>query len=159
MDRFFTFMKDFGLTHAKIDGTTREVLDKQEVVLLFKKATPNCKDLNFEQFIALLDKVAVLYYHDKEHYAEKASRLAKQRKIRKVNYIKGIKRRKAALEAAQNFLNSREQEESPAEPQEDEDEDEDKKTQQEEPVDDVPQENDGLVAAMLNDKNITDPNR
>ena len=48
MDRFFTFLKDFGLTQAKVDGSVKEVLDKQEVVLLFKKMSSNCKDLNFE---------------------------------------------------------------------------------------------------------------
>mgnify|MGYP001953961317 CR=1 FL=1 len=47
MDRFFVFLKDFSLTSATIDGVNREVFEKNELVLIFKKASANCKDINF----------------------------------------------------------------------------------------------------------------
>lgn len=47
MDRFFVFLKDFALTVAKIDGNNKEVVDKNDIVLLFKKVSVNAKDLNF----------------------------------------------------------------------------------------------------------------
>jgi hypothetical protein len=47
MDRFFAFLKDFSLTIAKIDGANKEVLDKNDLVLLFKRVSINAKDLNF----------------------------------------------------------------------------------------------------------------
>jgi hypothetical protein len=54
MERFFAFLKDFNLTTAVVDETVREVVDKNDIVLLFKKASINCKDVSFEQFLALL---------------------------------------------------------------------------------------------------------
>ena len=54
MDRFFVFLKDFGLTIAKIDGVNKEVFEKNDLVLLFKRTSANAKDLNFEQFISCL---------------------------------------------------------------------------------------------------------
>lgn len=107
MDRFFTFLKDFGLTQAAVEGSVKEVLDKQEVVLLFKKMSPNCKDLNFEQFIAMLERVALMYYHEKDHYTEKVQRIARQRKARKEQYLRSMKKRQAAIDAAQSLLNGR----------------------------------------------------
>jgi hypothetical protein len=47
MDRFFAFLKDFSLTTAKIDGVSKEVFDKNDIVLLFKRVSINAKDLNF----------------------------------------------------------------------------------------------------------------
>lgn len=47
MDRFFVFLKDFGLTMAKIDGVLKEVIDKNEIILMFKRVSINSKDLNF----------------------------------------------------------------------------------------------------------------
>jgi hypothetical protein len=47
MDRFFVFLKDFSLTVANIDGVAKEVLDKNEIVLMFKRVSINAKDLNF----------------------------------------------------------------------------------------------------------------
>lgn len=48
IDRFFVFLKDFNLTSIKTkDNKTREIIDKQEVIKLFKKVSPNCRDLNF----------------------------------------------------------------------------------------------------------------
>jgi hypothetical protein len=47
MDRFFVFLKDFGLTVGKIDGVAKEVVDKNEIVLMFKRVSINSKDLNF----------------------------------------------------------------------------------------------------------------
>lgn len=47
MDRFFVFLKDFGLTIAKVDGTNKEVIDKNDLILLFKRVSINAKDLNF----------------------------------------------------------------------------------------------------------------
>lgn len=110
MDRFFVFLKDFGLTTAVIDGVNREVFDKNELVLIFKKASVNCKDLNFEQFIACLERIALLYYDAKTHYKEKQEKIAKDRQKRKENYIKSLNRRKAALEIAHKKLHSEEKE-------------------------------------------------
>lgn len=47
MDRFFVFLKDFGLTMAKVDGVNKEVIDKNDLILLFKRVSINAKDLNF----------------------------------------------------------------------------------------------------------------
>jgi len=74
-------------------------LDKNEVILLFKKVSINCKDLNFEQFISCLDKIGVLYYDSKLNYKAKQQKLIENRKKRKEIYLKSMKRRKAALEA------------------------------------------------------------
>lgn len=100
MDRFFVFLKDFGLTMAMIDGVNREILDKTQLVLHFKKISINCKDLNFEQFISILEAIAILYYDEKTGYKQKQQKLQRQRKRRKENYLKKMKRKQAALEAA-----------------------------------------------------------
>jgi hypothetical protein len=63
IDRFFIFLKDFNLTSIKAkDGKIREIIDKQEIIKLFKKASPNCKDLNFEQFIIMIEKLGEVYF-------------------------------------------------------------------------------------------------
>lgn len=102
MDRFFVFLKDFGLTMAMIDGVNREILDKAQLVLHFKKISINCKDLNFEQFISILEAIAILYYDEKTGYKQKQQKLQRQRKRRKENYLKKMKRKQAALEAAKS---------------------------------------------------------
>ena len=80
------------------------------MVLIFKKASANCKDLNFEQFISCLERIAVQYYDAKVHYKEKQEKIARDRQKRKENYLKSIKRRKAAMEAAQRKLHTEEEE-------------------------------------------------
>lgn len=97
MDRFFVFLKDFSLTTAKIDGVSKEVIDKNDLVLLFKRVSVNSKDLNFEQFVSCLEKIAILYYDSMLNYNSKQERLAEERKKRKQNYLRSLKRRKAAL--------------------------------------------------------------
>lgn len=104
MDRFFVFLKDFGLTMAMIDGVNREILDKTQLVLHFKKISINCKDLNFEQFISILEAIAILYYDEKTGYKQKQQKLQRQRKRRKENYLKKMKRKQAALEAAKSRM-------------------------------------------------------
>jgi hypothetical protein len=104
MERFFAFLKDFNLTTATIENTLREIVDKNEIVLLFKKASINCKDVNFEQFLALLEKIAVLYHDSKGNYKQKMQQIARERQKRKENNLKNQQRRKAALEAAKQQL-------------------------------------------------------
>ena len=43
MDRFFLFLKDFGLTHAEINGKNVDIMNKNDIVLAFKKISPNAK--------------------------------------------------------------------------------------------------------------------
>lgn len=76
MDRFFVFLKDFGLTSAEIEGTSREILEKTDLVLLFKKISVNCKDVDFEQFISCLERIGILYYDSKTGFKEKQEKLA-----------------------------------------------------------------------------------
>jgi hypothetical protein len=54
MDRFFVFLKDFKLTSALVEGELREIFDMSDLILLFKKVSINCKDVNFEQFVSCL---------------------------------------------------------------------------------------------------------
>lgn len=76
MDRFFVFLKDFGLTMAKVDGANKEVIDKNDLILLFKRVSINAKDLNFEQFVSCLDKIGLIYYDSMLSYNEKQAKLA-----------------------------------------------------------------------------------
>lgn len=69
IDRFFIFLKDFNLTSIKAkDGKIREIIDKQEIIKLFKKVSTNCKDLNFEQFIIMIEKLGEVYFDSKLTY-------------------------------------------------------------------------------------------
>ena len=55
IDRLSVFLKDFNLTSLKMkDNKVREIIEKQEIIKLFKKISPNCRDLDFEQFILML---------------------------------------------------------------------------------------------------------
>jgi hypothetical protein len=71
MDRFFAFLKDFALTTGKIDGVSKEIIDKNDIILLFKRVSINAKDLNFEQFISCLEKIGLLYYDSWLNYNSK----------------------------------------------------------------------------------------
>lgn len=72
IDRFFVFLKDFNLTCVKTkDGKIREIIDKQEVIKLFKKVSPNCRDLNFEQFIIMIEKLGEIYFDSKLTYEQR----------------------------------------------------------------------------------------
>jgi hypothetical protein len=71
MDRFFAFLKDFALTIGKIDGVSKEIIDKNDIILLFKRVSINAKDLNFEQFISCLEKIGLLYYDSWLNYNSK----------------------------------------------------------------------------------------
>lgn len=71
MDRFFAFLKDFNLNISKIDGVLREVIDKNDLVLLFKRVSINAKDLNFEQFISCLEKIGLIYYDSFINYNQR----------------------------------------------------------------------------------------
>lgn len=97
MDRFFVFLKDFALTTAKIDGVSKEVIDKNDLVLLFKRVSVNAKDLNFEQFVSCLEKIGLLYYDSMLNYNTKQQKIAEERKRRKQIYLRNMKKRKAAL--------------------------------------------------------------
>lgn len=51
MERFFIFLKDFNLLAAVIDGRQKEIVEKNSVILLFKKVASNARELSFEEFI------------------------------------------------------------------------------------------------------------
>lgn len=51
MDRFFLFLKDFDLTSATIQGKKKDVIEKPNITLLFKKVSSNARELSFEEFI------------------------------------------------------------------------------------------------------------
>jgi len=50
------------------DGKIKEIVEKQEIVKLFKRVSPNCKDLNFEQFIIMIEKLGEIYFDSKLTY-------------------------------------------------------------------------------------------
>jgi hypothetical protein len=54
MERFFLFLKDFELTMMKNGDKKEEVVDKNTIILLFKKMSSTCRDLSFEEFIRCL---------------------------------------------------------------------------------------------------------
>lgn len=39
-----------------------EVIDKNTVILYFKKISSNSRDLSFEEFIRCIEKLAIIYY-------------------------------------------------------------------------------------------------
>ena len=51
MERFFIFLKDFNLLAAVVDGRQKEIVEKNSVILLFKKVASNARELSFEEFI------------------------------------------------------------------------------------------------------------
>lgn len=69
IDRLCVFLKDFGLTVGKMgEGKGKEVLDKQEIIRLFKKVSSNCRDLDFEAFILIIEKIAEVYFDAMVNY-------------------------------------------------------------------------------------------
>ena len=71
MDRFFVFLKDFELILMEVKGKKEEVVDKNNIITIFKKVSSNSKDLSFEEFISCLEKLAVLYYDEKLVFFDK----------------------------------------------------------------------------------------
>ena len=63
IERFFVFLKDFELTTGIVGDSnkTKEIVPKASVVMLFKKISPNAKDLTFQQFIECIEKLAIVY--------------------------------------------------------------------------------------------------
>lgn len=63
IERFFVFLKDFELTVGVFgdNAKPRQVVPKASIVMLFKKISPNAKDLTFQQFIECIEKLAVVY--------------------------------------------------------------------------------------------------
>jgi hypothetical protein len=51
MERFFIFLKDFNLLVAVVDGRQKEIVEKNSVIVLFKKVASNARELSFEEFI------------------------------------------------------------------------------------------------------------
>lgn len=39
-----------------------EVIDKNTVILFFKKISSNSRDLSFEEFIRCIERLAIVYY-------------------------------------------------------------------------------------------------
>ena len=54
LERFFLFLKDFGVLKAIVEGVEREVIDKNVIITLFKKVSSNARELSFEEFIQCL---------------------------------------------------------------------------------------------------------
>ena len=54
MDRFFVFLKDFELILMEVKGKKEEVVDKNNIITIFKKISSNSKDLRFEEFVECL---------------------------------------------------------------------------------------------------------
>lgn len=56
IERFFAFLKDFELTVAAVRDSKRvkEIVSKVTVAMVFKKNSPNSKDVTFDQFIECL---------------------------------------------------------------------------------------------------------
>ena len=68
MERFFLFLKDFDLITMELKGKKVDVLEKNWVILMFKKISENAKDLNFEKFITCIEKIGAMYYDEKLIY-------------------------------------------------------------------------------------------
>lgn len=66
MERFFLFIKDFELTIMKVGDKKEEVVDKNTIILYFKKISSNSRDLSFEEFIRCLERLAIAYYDEKQ---------------------------------------------------------------------------------------------
>lgn len=98
MDRFFLFLKDFGLTHAEVNGKDVDIMNKNDIVLAFKKISPNAKQISFEEFITLIEKVGLLYYDAKEGGYEQ--RLRKEKEHREKKKLAFEKKQKAKLAKA-----------------------------------------------------------
>ena len=62
IERFFLFLRDFHLTTASIEGRSREVLEKQYIITVFKKISSNARELSFEEFIRSLEKLGVIHW-------------------------------------------------------------------------------------------------
>ena len=52
-------------------GKKEEIVDKNNIITIFKTTSSNSKDLKFEEFISCIEKIAVLYYDEKLVYFEK----------------------------------------------------------------------------------------
>ncbi len=86
MDRFFLFLKDFDLTTATIEGKKRDVMEKSSIIALFKKMSSNARELSFEEFIQCIERLAVLYWDEKDNYLNKQKEYQlKMDNIKKIN--------------------------------------------------------------------------
>lgn len=86
IERFFLFLKDFELTIANIDAKNREVLEKQSIILTFKKVSSNARELSFEEFIQVIEKLAIFYWDGKQNYHQKKKEYElRMKKIKKEN--------------------------------------------------------------------------
>ena len=90
IQRFFLFLRDFQLTMAHIDGKSREVLDKIEIIKVFKKISSNARVLSFEEFIQSLERLALMYWEEKDNWHKKQEELYKKKEQR----MKLLKKRK-----------------------------------------------------------------
>ena len=71
MERFFLFLKDFELTTMDVQGKKQDVVEKNNIITIFKTISSTSKDLTFEEFITCLEKIAVIYYDEKLVYFDK----------------------------------------------------------------------------------------
>lgn len=90
MDRFFKFLQDFSLTTFMYEGKQRELVPKHKLISIFKRVSSTSKDLNFEEFIECLEKIGVVYYDEKERYADRL----KEEDLRKKKLKEALDRKK-----------------------------------------------------------------
>ena len=72
IERFFVFLKDFELTTGTVGDSKKpkEIVPKANIITLFKKVSPNSKDLTFEQFINCLERIAVVFHDNRRSLGE-----------------------------------------------------------------------------------------
>lgn len=66
------------------------MIDKIEIIKVFKKVSGNCKDLNFEQFISCLERIAVLFFDAKTTYQKRKAKEEAMKKWRWQKYLKAM---------------------------------------------------------------------
>ncbi len=69
MERFFAFIHDFQINkyHDATKGE-KELIPKNELILAFKKSSANSRNLELTEFIACVERFAVLKYDSEQSY-------------------------------------------------------------------------------------------
>lgn len=83
IERFFAFIKDFKLNEIPIDeGVNKQLTDRNNIILLFKKASSNARNLSFSEFIICVERLFVLLFSETENYDRKMQKLEAEKKKR-----------------------------------------------------------------------------
>lgn len=92
VERFFVFIVDFKLNEIPSDdGSSKQLTDRNPIVLLFKKASSHVRLLNFHEFIIALERLFVLLFNETENYDKKQQKLKAEKKKR----LEQMKKREA----------------------------------------------------------------